>query len=366
MKPFVLIMFEIVIFACISALFKKIKSFKFYNWLLHLPKYPLSDFISLNEKIGYFFTKLVMEIPSFSFAPYDYEYWRIKDDKRSTNSHMEKFYLNILLFLLILRGIFGNVLFDMIILYTYLITKGYFNWSMISEFIKTKVLSYNYIDNIKGVLLWMGNNVNSVLIIIIVVLAIYFLMIQRKKRKFTIEAIWAEENEEKIREVAKIQKELEIKLRILYECILDNMCQIQDKIRRNEDSIELKQKTSDIYEQTIDEIKELLCKITEVDGVEIFVKRNMPMYTQLAMFDLLPSLTGKLAFVKLNYLSIKEINDGCHSKEELCNRYCDGVSFLNGIRRLLRFSYKKRNKYNKILLHYSAVNYLSDVAFKLK
>ena len=94
-------------------------------------------------------------------------------------------------------------------------------------------------------------------------------------------------------------------------------------------------------------------------------QRNWHMYTQLIILEILPSLYEK-NFIKICRLSPIYIRNNCKNVDDLCEAYSYGVAFINGINRFLRFSYKKRKQYNRIVLHIADADYLSDIVEKTK
>ena len=120
------------------------------------------------------------------------------------------------------------------------------------------------------------------------------------------------------------------------------------------------------YSKKTDELKQLMWEITNNNGIQIYAKRNRRLYVQLSMLDLLPSLTDKKRFIELDYLSLKYISNNCKNEEDMCETYARGVALMNGINRFLKFSYKKRNQYNKVVLHIADSDYLGGIIEKIK
>ena len=67
------------------------------------------------------------------------------------------------------------------------------------------------------------------MIVVIVLISLYIGFLKRIKRKYSLEEIWAEEDAEKVRKVAKIQKELEDTLLFLRAKLYENMNSIQEQ-----------------------------------------------------------------------------------------------------------------------------------------
>lgn len=90
MNTIMLILVEIVAFAILSAGLKKIRNFQFYYSVLEHSKYPLYNYVSFKEKILYFITRIIRDIPSFSFAPADYDYWKMENEKDKNGPEQKK------------------------------------------------------------------------------------------------------------------------------------------------------------------------------------------------------------------------------------------------------------------------------------
>ena len=368
MNTIVLILVEIVVFAMLSAGLKKIRNFQFYYSVLEHSKYPLYNYISFKEKIAYFITRIIRDIPSFSFAPSDYDYWKLEKEKDKKCTRAEKTIIKISLWGLYIRGVIGNVLCDLIIIVSFLFSKGYIKLSVLSSNIYGLVRYIFTSENAEAALKivkYVQDNVNAILVTMIVLILLYVGILKRKKRKYSIEAIWAEEEADRVRSVAKTQKELEDTLLKFRDVISKNISIIEEKIRFYTDAPSIK--TEDMIEcqEIIEQIKELLNGIVEVEGIQIYAQRNWHMYTQLMILEILPLLYEKI-FINICRLCPIYIRNNCKTVDDLCEAYSYGVAFINGINRFLRFSYKKRKQYNRIVLHIADADYLSDIVEKTK
>lgn len=221
-------------------------------------------------------------------------------------------------------------------------------------------------ENVLNIVKWIQNNVNAVLVIMILLILLYVGYLKRKKRKYSIEAIWAEEEVNRVRNVANIQKELEEILLEFRGIIYNNMTLIQEQIRFFTDEDSIKTDYMIEYKSNTEKIKELLCQIVNVEGIQIYAQRNRHMYTQLVLLEILPLLSDKTIFINIDKVSKSYIAKNCKTAKDLCESYSYGVSFINGINRFLRFSYKKRRQYNKIALHIADADYLGGIAEKMK
>lgn len=360
---------EIVIFAILSEALNKIRNFQFYYGVLEHSKYPLCNYISFKEKIAYSITRVIKDVPTFSFAPSDYDYWKMENERNKKCSQPENVFLTISLIGLYIRGVVGNVLCDLILIVTFLFSKGYIKWSVLNRNIHGffgYIFTLENVEAVLNIVKWVQNNVNAILVIIIVLISFHIGILKRKKRKYSIEAIWAEEEADRVRNVAKIQKELEDTLLKFRADISNNMTNIQEQIRFFTDAASIKTEHMIEYQETTDKIKELLHRIVEVEGIQIYAQRNWRMYTQLTILEILPSLSDKKTFIEIDRLSQTYIEKNCKTVEDLCKSYSYGVAFINGINRFLRFSYKKRKQYNKIVLHIADADYLGGIAEKIK
>ncbi|MBD9036731.1 MAG: hypothetical protein EGR42_00965 [[Eubacterium] rectale] len=368
MNTIVLILVEIVVFAMLSEGLKKIRNFQFYYSVLEHSKYPLYNYISFKEKIAYFITRIIRDIPSFSFAPSDYDYWKLENEKDKKCTRAEKTIIKISLWGLYIRGVIGNVLCDLIIIVSFLFSKGYIKWSVLSSNIYGLFRYIFTSENAEAALKivkYVQDNVNAILVTMIVLILLYVGILKRKKRKYSIEAIWAEEEADRVRSVAKTQKELEDTLLKFRDVISKNISIIEDEIRFYTDATSIKTEGMIECQEIIDKIKELLNGIVEVEGIQIYAQRNWHMYTQLIILEILPSLYEK-KFINICRLSPIYIRNNCKTVDDLCEAYSYGVAFINGINRFLRFSYKKRKQYNRIVLHIADADYLSNIVEKTK
>lgn len=369
MKTGLWLLVEIVVFGILSFTSKKIRNLQFYYGVLACTKYPLFDLISFKEKIVYFITKVVKDAPTFSFAPSDYDFWRKENEKGNYCSRVEKILISISLLFMHIRGVIGNIFFDAILVVTFLTCEEIICWKSIWKFTKEIIKSIP-MREISKVLLewlyWIQENVNVLLIVLIVLMSFYVGFLKREKRKYSIEAVWAEEDEDRIKNVAKIQKSIETDLLEIRGYIYKNLIILQEQIRwyTKEENLKLDRLVD--YKEKSDALKSFMWNITEIEGIEIYAKRNRKMYVQLILLDLLPSLSSKKTFAKLDWMSKKYIEDTCKSKEELCKAYAYGVGLMNGINRFLKFSYKKRHQYNKIVLHIADADYTGGVFEKIK
>lgn len=366
MWTIIVLLIEIAVFILLSILMKGIRSYRFYFFLLNKSKSQIKMSISIKEKIAYFITKIAKGIPSFSFAPSDYDYWVYENEKSNTTKREKVFYLATGLILLA-RSIIGNVLYDVIFAVSFVLLKGYVPVKKIGDFFKKlkfdKAFDTFTSKAIEGID-WIQNNVNLVLVLIIVVFSLYIGWLKRKKRRYSIEAVWAKEDAERVKKVAKIQKELEDSLLELRHEICSNMVAIREILLclKEDDSLasEHIERLND-YSQTTDRIKKLLNKISKVEGIQIYAQRNKKMYLQLTILELRPSLSDKSAFINLDRVSKSYIASNCTNKRDLYKSYAYGVAFMNGINRFLSFSYKKRRQYNKIVMHITDVEYLKSI-----
>lgn len=368
MNTIVLLSVEIIVFAILSAGLNKIRNFQFYYGVLKHSKYPLYNYVSFKEKTAYFITRVIRDIPSFSFAPSDYDYWKMENEKDKKCSRQEKALINISLFGLYIRGVIGNVLCDLIIIVSFLFSKGYIKWQALSRKIYGLFRYIFTLENAEAVLdivKYVQDNVNAILVTMIVLILLYVGILKRKKRKYSIEAIWAEEEADRVRSVAKTQKELEDTLLKFRDVISNNISIIEEQIRFYTDATSIKTGHMIECQEIMDKIMELLNGIVEVEGIQIYAQRNWHMYTQLIILEILPSLYEK-KFINICRLSPIYIRNNCNTVKDLCEAYSYGVAFINGINRFLRFSYKKRKQYNRIVLHIVDADYLGGVLEKTK
>lgn len=296
----------LLVFIILCAFFKKIRNFEFYFRILENSKYPLYNYISFKEKVAYYITRIVKELPTFSFAPSDYDYWKLKKERTKRCSTIEKVLLTISLIGLYLQGIIGNVLCILIIFTALIFLNGYLTWPML----RTSIITFfNNIFTVENgefalkILKWIQDNVNALLIIVIVLISLYIGFLKRIKRKYSLEEIWAEEDAEKVRKVAKIQKELEDTLLFLRAELYENMNSIQEQIRLFSDDYCVKTEQIKDYSKITDKIKELLHDIVKVQGGQIYVQRNMRIYTQLTILEIVPLLVDNKTTIQLDRLS---------------------------------------------------------------
>lgn len=362
----IVLLIEIEVFILLSILMKRIRSYRFYFSLLDKSTSQIKMAISFKEKIAFFITKIIKDIPSFSFTPSDYDYWVFENEKSDTTKREKVFYFAVWLILLV-QSIIGNILYDVIFAVSFVLLKGYVPVKRIGDFFKNLELEKTF-DLITAKVIegidWIQNNVNVVLVLIIVVFSLYIGWLKRKKRRYSIEAIWAKEDSVRVKKVAKIQKKLEDSLLELRHEINSNMVAIREILLclKEEDSLTSGHldRLND-YSQTTDRIKKLLSKISKIEGIQIYAQRNKKMYLQLTILELLPSLSDKSTFINLDKVSKSYIDANCTNKNDLCKSYAYGVAFMNGINRFLSFSYKKRRQYNKIVMHITDVEYLKSV-----
>lgn len=360
---------EAIVFILISMASKKVGSFQLYCDILERSKIPITNVISIKESLAYHVTKLFVDIPRLSFAPYEYEFRIHDNEKEYANTKCEMCIHYIIDLGLFLRSVFGNVIYDIIILMTIFYFKMDVSFSkakhVIGDICDSFIKNFS-IKNIITVFDWIQKNVNVLLVLIVVLLSLYIGWLKRKKKKYEIEAIWAEEDADRARKVAKLQKELENTLLQCRHDIYQNMIVIREKLGcvNGKDEIELNQ-TND-YSATTDKIKELLISISKVEGNQIYAKRNEKMYVQLTILELLPSLSDKKCFIVLDRLSKSYIENNCKNRKDLCREYAYGVALMNGINRFLKFSYKKRKQYNRIMMHITNTGYIKGVIENLK
>lgn len=369
MRTLLWIIGEIIVFGLLSFLCKKVRNVQFYESVLKHTKYPLYDLVSFKEKIAYGITKFVKDAPTFSFAPSDYEFWRKESEKTDSCKRGEKVLINISLIFLYFRSVVGNVIIDIILIITIVTCQNIIDWEVCWKSIVCFFMDIPF-DIIGEYLIcalkWIQENVNVILVLLIVVISAYIGLLKKKKRKYSIEAVWAEEDEEHIKEIARIQKKVESVLLDIRGDIYQNLKILQEQARffTGEENIKF-DKIID-YSKKTDELKQLMWEITNNNGIQIYAKRNRRLYVQLSMLDLLPSLTDKKRFIELDYLSLKYISNNCKNEEDMCETYARGVALMNGINRFLKFSYKKRNQYNKVVLHIADSDYLGGIIEKIK
>lgn len=268
----------------------------------------------------------------------------MENEKDKKCSPLEKTIINISLAGLYIRGVIGNVLCDLIFIVSFLFSKGYIKWSALSRNIYGSLRYIFTSENAEAVLhiaKYVQDNVNKILVTIIVLTLLYIEILKRKKRKYSIEAIWAEEEADRVCSVAKTRKELEDMLLKFRDVIANNISIIEEQIRFYTDAASIKTEHMIECQEIIDKIKELLNGIVDVEGIQIYAQRNWHMYTQLIILEILPSLYEKI--INICRLSPIYIGNNCKTVEDLCAAYSYGVAFINGINRFLRFSYKKEN-----------------------
>lgn len=364
----IIIIAELVVFALLSFLGKKIRTFQFYTAALRAIKCPIFCWASMIEGISYWVTNTVTHIPSFSIAPHDFEYWSLDGDDKNTATIVEKIIINLMRFILYLRSLFGNVLYDIILVITLLTFRNVIHWKAIWQCIVNTfgmLATPKLGEIILYALKWGLNNINAALVLLIIVISAYAAFLKLQKRKYTLEAVWAEDDQTRIKEVARIQAELEDDLLQLRASVFFNLRLIQKMIRFHKDGKPIQNNHLEDYHETTDRIKKHLREISEQKGITIYSKRNAPIYTQLALLDLLPSLSnGSETFTVLEYANKPYVNKRTET-QELLESYAYGISIINGIGRFLRFSYKKRDRYTKISFRISDTDYVNNVIEKI-
>lgn len=360
-----IIAIEIVVFAIASIFSKKIRNYSFYYSILEHSKSSINSLISVKERAAYFLTKVVSDVPSFSFAPTNYDYWKYESERSYANTQFEKNVYRIISIKLLIQSIVGNIVYDLIIVMTVFYFKGYISFSKIGKWICSIFDVAAVIDAVSKTAItvfeWIQNNVNLFLVVIVILLSLYIGWQKRKRRKYAIEAVWAEAEADRIRKVADIQKKLEEELIQFKSDLYHNMLIIRDAIRCTNDSEIAQIPCLKDYSGTTDEIKKLLSEITEVEGWQVFFQRNKRMYVQLTILELLPSFSDEKYFINLERLSKTYIEKYCKKKSDLFKSYAYGIAFMNGINRLLQFSYKKRKQYNRIVMHITDADYLKSI-----
>ena len=378
MKLSTVLLIEVIVFMFFSTIIKRIKYGNFYRWVLEQSKIPNNRIISVKEEIAYIITKLVCDLPTFSFAPSDYEIDELESEIKECYSIGEKLLLGVFYLVFLLRRVVGNVLFDMILFITVLQSKGFINFVSVFQNILSAIrknsMAY-YIGFIGGFISLIQNNASTIILLVVLLTSIYIGFIEHKKRRLSIEAVWAEEEADRVRKVAGIQKEMENMLLMLRVDIYKNMKSIRRIIgayrkRRDPDNTEQLEKSIEIYlidyQDTTNKINDLLVRLHEAGGNRIFIQRNMQICTQLELIDLLPTLTDKATLLVLNKLSKGYVKQSCKTTEDLCKVYAYGVSIYNGITRFLKFSYKKNKQYNRLIASVEDARYIETVAKKIE
>lgn len=368
-KSLFVLVIEIIIFILVSIATKKIENYQLYNALLEYTKIPNRKWISIKESIAYYITKFVVNAPRFSFAPDNLDYWEHDSEKKYSQTKCEKRVNGIIGFCLVLRFMFGNVIYDVIIVITILYLKGIVSISKAKKLL-SEIFNGSFINlignNTLNLLDWIQNNINTLLLLIVVLLSLYIGWLKKKKKMYAIEAIWAEEDADRVREVAKLQKELEDSLLKCRYDIYDNMTKIREKLSCTIDNDEISVPKMNDYSETTDKIKDLLLDISKIKGIQIYAQRNRRIYVQLTILELLPFLSDKKYFISLERLSKKYIENNCKNRKDLCKEYAYGVAFLNGIYRFLQFSNRKRKQYNRIVMRITDTDYLKSIIDNVK
>ncbi len=360
---------EVILFCIISFVCKKIRNLHFYYGVLKHTKYPIFDFVVFKEKIVYFITKMVKDVPVFSFAPSDYEICSKENEIKSCCSRIERIWIFISLFFMYVRSVIGNILVDFILVITFLTCEKIINWGKMWATVSKTIINLPLREFGTAMLNfsnWVNSNINFLLILLILLISFYVEFLKRKERKYSIEAVRASEDEERIKRVAKIQKSVETELLEIRGCIYQNLEILQEQIRHYIKEDEIKFDRLVDYESKSDELKTFMWNITEAEGIPIYVQRNRKMYVQLSLMGLHPSISNKKTYIELDCLSKKFIEKSCKSKNELCEVYAYGVGLMNGINRFLKFSYKKKHQYNKLILHITDSSYVGEIFEKVK
>lgn len=117
---FIIILTEFIIFLGVSILFEQIRSFRFYNFVISSNKNPLDNCMACKERLAYQITKLVVFLPTFSFAPPSYHFDDINEQLKTPCNPFEKVVLKSTRLGLYVMSVIGNVFFDIIFIITVL------------------------------------------------------------------------------------------------------------------------------------------------------------------------------------------------------------------------------------------------------
>lgn len=361
---------EVIILETVLYMLKDIRDKKFYNWVLKHNKYVFDAWAETKERFAYKVTKIVDAIPSFSFAPTSYDYYRVKKDWYSTNYMGEKFLIAIGTILLHVKGIVGNVLIDLAFVLTFLIKNKYSQIKNIINIIN-KIDFRTIIDSmVNGIF----ENGNVLLIIMIIFLAIYALYERKKIVTYRLEAVWGKDATN-VEQVAERQKRIENILLHLMEEIYQNSCIIKQNIRL----IDAQKYTNDNFliveyedfTNEIDEIKKLVAEIRDIPyGMSIYIEHNRKALVQLEILELFPS--KNIRYIELdecNKPALLKINSA-KSDDELKSRFMDKwmhcIAQVNGIIRYLRYMNKKMVQYQKLLSNITDVKELKEIMENVK
>lgn len=354
---------EILFMVGVSIICNAIRRDGFYNVILEKNKSAIFSWVSVKEKIAYLVTKTVKEMPSFSFGALKCKVDKIEKEKQKKCKLSETLYYDLLLLCMYALTIIGNIFFDIILIVTIISYKEIINWKTLWNHVKNMVLNIpikDVFNTVNDITKWLQNNVNEILVIVVIFLAIYVKILKRKKRKYLMEEIWAEEDKHRIKEIAKIQKNIETELFEIRKNVYENLKVIQEQISYYSKNKKIEFNHLVDYGRNTDIVKNYMDQIVYSGGTQIYVARNMKMYIQLLMLGLWPELSSET----INICSKKYIEKNCKTKHDLYETYAVGVTIINGINRILKFSYRKRKQHNRITFKMMDVSYTNKVIDK--
>lgn len=362
---------EIICLGLLGALIKGIRSLRFYNWVIEHNNVVLYDWAENKERFAYNLTKFVMKIPSLSLAPSDYEYYRIEEELRQVTKLKEKMIVRFQLLWLHIKGLFGNVVFDLVVVMSILIREKIIDISKIWDF--DSGIDVNLGELVSEVISFCTEYGNVLLIVAIILLAIYAKYIKRKSRKYEFEAIWEKESENDIIQVAQKQREIEESLLSIMNPIYKNNLYCRDELKRL-DACKTEAMFVDSpdgyedYSSEISTIKEKLREIFEcTGGYSIYVTHNTNMLLQLSLLGLIPRKEFKyFELDECNKHSFAKVKDSQNKKQFLLYKWMFGVAVLNGIERCLKDSARRKKGYSRLRLSVEAHERLSDIVQKIK
>lgn len=361
---------EFIIFIVITYVFNNIRYLNFYIWILNHNRYVFDVWATVKENFAYKVTKIVEAIPTFSFAPTRFDYDRMREGWKDTYNCGEKILICIGMIWLIIKGVVGNKLIDLVFVITFLFKHKLIRMNTIIALVE----KINFRANIEYLLGLVFENGNILLAIVIGSLGLYAMCERKKIATYQLEAIWGNDVTN-VKEVAEYQKEIEHLLFNLRKKIWNNSYTIKQNIR----FIERRAYTNDSfltsryedYTEEIEEIKKYLVKIWKSSkGLSIYVNHNWKVLVQLNILGLCP-------YDEIGYIELEECNKPALDKidlnqseeplkREFMIKWMHCIAQLNGITRYLQYMDKRMRRYQKMLANVTDIKEVKEIAENVK
>ena len=361
-------------------LLEPIKDYKLYYYGLHIIPFTRYDLVSAWERILFKITAWGQKIPYLIYRPQLFRVQSYRDDRRHAVTLSEKVIISFELLFVYLRFVIG---FRII----------YFIMAIVWLFIRLKteiftllnvILKIDYIKIIQNVYQYVIENGSAILIIVIVLLSFYIFLLKGKTTRYQFEKVWAEEENEKIKEIADAQKEIQKILFCIRPIVYKNSEQCCNLVRQvdcqkkypldNKVTFSLTYHFED-YEDQVEEIIKQMKFIEENNGRELFKKYNSDMWFQLFMLRLTDSNTkyrfdgifdGSKKSLEVQLEQENKVKDIKKIRSNMYSKWTGCISVINGIERYLSYANKRKIRHRRLSKSMVSAESIKEIAKDIK